>query len=291
MFFFQQVINGLAQGSIYALMAIGFSMIMGVVGLVTFVYGEVIMIGAFGAYYFYTALHTGFAVALLAGFAAAYALGIILEQVCYRPFRKAPEEIALICTIGMSIFLKSIGQVVFGAEQKLMPDVFGDRYLALGSIRVPVTQIVVIAIVILLCIALQRMLYRTRLGISLRAVSMDKDAAALVGINVNGIITIGNSIGCALGGVAGVLLGVYYNSVHPLMGSTASMKAFAAAVLGGLTSIPGAALGGVLLGLFETFGVAVFSSGYRDIIAFVILIVVLLLRPSGILGRKSAEVR
>lgn len=291
MFFFQQVMNGLAQGSIYALMAIGFSMIMGVVGLVTFVYGEVIMIGAFGAFYFYTVLHTGFAVALLAGFAAAYALGVILEQVCYRPFRRAPEEIALICTIGMSIFLKSIGQVVFGAEQKLMPDVFGDKFLALGSIRIPFTQIAVIAVVILLCLALQRMLYHTRLGVSLRAVSMDKDAAALVGINVNGVITIGNSIGCALGGVAGVLLGVYYNSVNPLMGATASMKAFAAAVLGGLTSIPGAAVGGVLLGLFETFGVAVFSSGYRDIIAFVILITVLLLRPSGIFGRKSAEVR
>lgn len=291
MFFLQQVINGLAQGSIYALMAIGFAMIKGVVGLVTFVNGEVIMIGAFAAFYSFTFLHLGLVGALLAGFLASYLLGILIERAAYRPFRRAPEEVALICTIGMSIFLKSAAQVVFGTQQRLMPDIFSDKYLAIGDVRVSFIQLLVFAVVILFAIGLQRLLYHTRLGVSLRAVSMDKDAAALVGMNVNRVISIGNSLGCALGGVSGVLLGFYYNSVHPLMGASASMKAFSAGVLGGLTSIPGAAIGGVLLGIFETFGVAVFSSGYRDIIAFVILIAVLLLRPSGILGRKEAEVR
>jgi len=290
MFFLQQLINGVAQGSIYALMAIGFSMVLGVVGLVTFVHGEVIMIGAFGGFYAYTFFHANIATALLAGFAAAWVLGMIIEKTCYKPFRNAPEEIALICTIGLSILLKSLGQVVFGTEQHLMPDFFGDKFFAFGEIRISYIQIFIVAVVILMCLGLQLFLYRTKLGISLRAVSMSKNAAALLGVNVNHAILIGNSIGCAMGGVAGVLLAIYYNSVHPLMGSSAGMKAFTAAVFGGLTSIPGAALGGMLLGICENLGVAVFSAGYRDIIGFVILIVILLIRPSGILGRKGSEV-
>jgi branched-chain amino acid transport system permease protein len=289
MFFLQQLINGIAQGSIYALMAIGFSMVLGVVGLVTFVHGEVIMIGAFGGFYAYTFLHTDILTSLAAGFAAAWVLGMVIEKTCYKPFRNAPEEIALICTIGLSILLKSLGQVVFGAEQQLMPDFFHDKFLAIGDIRISYIQIFIIGIVIVMCIALQLLLYRTRLGIALRAVSMNKNAAALLGVHVDRTILIGNSIGCALGGVAGVLLAIYYNAVYPLMGASASMKAFTAAVFGGLTSIPGAALGGLLLGIFENLGVAVFSAGYRDIIGFVMLIGILLIRPSGILGRKGVE--
>ncbi|MDI3281285.1 MAG: branched-chain amino acid ABC transporter permease, partial [Bacillota bacterium] len=212
---------------------------------------------------------------------------IIIERVAYRPFRKSPEQIALICTIGASIVLKNLGQLVFGSETQLVPDLFGQRFFQVGDLRVTHLQVVVLATVFVMCLLLQQLLYRTRLGISLRAVSMDKDAAALLGVNVNRTISIGNSIGCALGGVAGVLIGMYYNSVNPIMGASAGMKAFAAAVLGGLTSIPGAALGGFLLGIFENLGVAFFSSGYRDIIAFTILIAVLLIRPQGILGRQG----
>lgn len=287
MFLLQQVINGLAQGSIYALMAIGFAMILGVVGLVTFVHGEVIMIGAFAGYYMFTYGSTNIFAALIAGFLASWLLGMVIERVCYRPFRKAPEEIALICTIGLSIFLKSAAQLVFGTQQKLMPDVFGDKFIAIGDLRITYIQILVVAIVLILCFALQQLLYRTRIGIAIRAVSMDKDAAALLGVNVNRTIMLGNSLACALGGVSGVLLGIYYNSVHPIMGASASMKAFTATVFGGLGSVPGAAIGGVLLGVLENLGVAVFSAGYRDVIAFIILIAVLLLKPSGIMGRKG----
>lgn len=290
MFFLQQLINGIAQGSIYALMAIGFSMVFGIVGLVTFVHGEVIMIGAFAGFYAHTVFHFDIITSLLAGFAAAWMLGIIIEKLCYKPFRNSPEEIALICTIGLSILLKSLGQVVFGTEQQLMPDFFADKFLAIGNIRISFIQIFIIAVVFLMCGALQFLLYRTKTGVALRAVSMNKNAAALLGVNVNRTILLGNSIGCALGGAAGVLLAIYYNSVHALMGGSASMKAFTAAVFGGLTSIPGAALGGLILGVIENLGVAIFSAGYRDIIAFAILISILLFRPSGILGRKGNEV-
>ncbi len=287
MFILQQIINGVAQGSIYALMAIGFAMIFGIVGCVTFVHGEVIMIGAFAGYYAFTYGPNNLIVVLIAGFVASWILGMIIEKVCYKPFRKAPEEISLICTIGLSIFLKSFAQIVLGTEQKLMPDVFGAKFIALGSLRISYIQILIVGIVVLLAWGLQLLLYRTKTGISLRAVSMDKDAAALLGINVNKTILIGNSLGCALGGVSGVLLGIYYNSVHPIMGASAGMKAFTATVFGGLGSIPGAAIGGVLLGVLENLGVAVFSAGYRDIIAFAILIIVLIIKPSCIMGRKG----
>lgn len=286
----QQLLNGVTQGAIYALMAIGFSVVLGIVGLVTFVHGEVIMLGAFAGFFAITLFHANVIEALAAGFAASWGLGFIIERVAYRPFRKSPEHIALICTIGASIVLKNLGQLVFGTETQLVPDLFGDRFFMLGNLRVTFLQTAVVATVVVMCVLLQQLLYRTKLGISLRAVSMDKDAAALLGVNINRAISIGNSVGCALGGVAGVLLGVYYNSVNPVMGGEAGMKAFAAAVLGGLTSIPGAAIGGLLLGIFENLGVAFFSSGYRDIIAFVILISVLLVRPSGILGRRGERV-
>lgn len=290
MFFLQQILNGLTQGSIYALMAIGYSIILGIVGLVTFVHGEVIMIGAFAGFFVFTFFQTNIVLALVAGFLASWIMGMIVERVCYRPFRKAPREIALICTIGLSIFLRSLSQVVFGTEQKVMPDMFGNKFVALGDIRITYIQILIIAIVILLSLGLQLLFYRTKSGIALRAVSMNKDAAALLGVNVNRTMMVGNSLGCALGGISGVLLGIYYNSVHPVMGASVAMKAFTATVFGGLGSIPGAAIGGILLGVFENLGVAIFSSGYRDIISFVILIVVLLVRPSGIMGRKGVEI-
>lgn len=289
MFFIQQIFNGLTQGSIYALMAIGYSIILGIVGMVTFVHGEVIMIGAFAGFFMITFMKAHISLALVAGFIASWIVGMVIERICYRPFRQGPREIALICTIGLSIFLRSLSQVVFGTEQKLMPDMFDGKFLAWGDIRITYIQLLIIGIVIIFSFGLQQIFYRTKSGIALRAVSMNKEAAALLGVNVNRSILLGNSLGCALGGISGVLLGVYYNSVHPIMGASVAMKAFTATVFGGVGSIPGAALGGILLGIFENLGVAVFSSGYRDIISFSLLISVLLIRPSGIMGRKGVE--
>ncbi|MCR4425131.1 MAG: branched-chain amino acid ABC transporter permease [Firmicutes bacterium] len=290
MFFLQQLVNGLTQGFIYSLMAIGLAMIIGIVGLVSFVNGEVIMIGAFAAFFAVTYFHANAVLALLVGFAASAILGVMLEHVCYRPFRRSSRYMALICTIGMSIFLKSLGQVVFGIEPRFVPDLLGTGFISLGDIRIAHVQIVVVAIVAGLILTLQVLLYRTRTGISLRAVAMDKDAAALVGVNVNHTVMLGNCIGCALGGVSGALIGIYYNSVHALMGASVAMKAFAAVVFGGLTSIPGAAVGGLVLGVVENLAVSFLSSGYKDIVAFLILISILLVKPSGIMGRKGLGV-
>jgi branched-chain amino acid transport system permease protein len=227
--------------------------------------------------------------ALLSGFAASWVLGTVIDRICYRPFREAARETALIATIGLSIALRSSAQVIFGTQQKFMPDMFGNRFLAFGEVRITYTQLFVLSTVMFLCILLQQLVTNTKFGVALRAVSMDKKAAALLGVDVNRAVLLGNALACGLGGISGVLLGMYYNAIHPLMGAAMAMKAFTSTVFGGLGSIAGAAIGGFLLGIFENFGVALLSSGYRDIFTFLILVIVLLLRPSGIMGRKGAE--
>lgn len=289
MFFLQQLINGITQGSMYALMAVGYSIILGVVGLVTFVHGEVIVYGAFAGFYALLISRGNAFLALLSGFAASWVLGTVIDRICYRPFREAARETALIATIGLSIALRSSAQVIFGTQQKFMPDMFGNRFLAFGEVRITYTQLFVLSTVMFLCILLQQLVTNTKFGVALRAVSMDKKAAALLGVDVNRAVLLGNALACGLGGISGVLLGMYYNAIHPLMGAAMAMKAFTSTVFGGLGSIAGAAIGGFLLGIFENFGVALLSSGYRDIFTFLILVIVLLLRPSGIMGRKGAE--
>jgi len=288
-FFLQQLINGITQGSMYALMAVGYSIILGVVGLVTFVHGEVIVYGAFAGFYALLISRGNAFLALLSGFAASWVLGTVIDRICYRPFREAARETALIATIGLSITLRSSAQVIFGTQQKFMPDMFGNRFLAFGEVRITYTQLFVLSTVMFLCILLQQLVTNTKFGVALRAVSMDKKAAALLGVDVNRAVLLGNALACGLGGISGVLLGMYYNAIHPLMGAAMAMKAFTSTVFGGLGSIAGAAIGGFLLGIFENFGVALLSSGYRDIFTFLILVIVLLLRPSGIMGRKGAE--
>lgn len=290
MFFLQQLVNGLAQGSIYSLMAIGLAMIIGVVGLVSFVNGEVIMVGAVASYLAITYITPNPVLALLIGMLASAVMGVAVEFICYRPFRRSKTNNALIATIGLSIFAKSLMQVIFGTEQKFMPDLLGTNVIIIGDLRISYVQVMIIAIVVGLSVLLQLILYRTRTGVALRAVSMDKTAAALLGVNVDRTVLIGNAIGCALGGVSGVLIGIYYNSVYALLGASVAMKAFAAVVFGGLTSIPGAALGGLVLGVVENMAVTIFSSGYKDIVAFIVIIIVLVIRPSGILGRKGVSI-
>ncbi|MEN3186742.1 MAG: branched-chain amino acid ABC transporter permease [Atribacterota bacterium] len=289
MFILQQFLNGLTQGSIYALMAIGYSIILGVVGLVTFVHGEVIIYGAFTGFYTLLLSRGNVALALLAGFAASWILGVVVNKICYQPFQQRGREVALIATIGLSITLRSSAQVLFGTQQKFMPDMFQNRFFALGDIRIAYTQVFVFAVVFGLCLLLQRIITKTYFGMALRAVSMNKKAAALLGLDVNRAILLGNALACGLGGISGVLLGMYYNAIHPLMGASMAMKAFTATVFGGLGSITGAAIGGFLLGIFENFAVAMLSSGYRDIVAFLILIAVLIAKPSGIMGRRGVE--
>ncbi len=289
LYYLQQTTDGIAQGAIYALMAIGYAVIMGNLGLVTFTYGEVVMMGAFaGGFYGLAVLKLGIFVSLLMGFAMSWIIGMVIEVVCYRRWPNGPSQIWLIATIGVSTILKSGGQVVFGTEQRFVPDVYTGLW-EIGGIRIMHIQAAIIAVLFIMAACLWFFLRKTRLGMQLKAVSMDKKAAALLGVPVRRVMLVGNALGCALGGVAGVLLGVYYNSVFAIMGSVAGLKAFAAGVFGGLTSIPGAAVGGILLGIIENWTVAYFSSGWRDIVGFTMMIVILIVKPSGLLGRKGAE--
>lgn len=299
MYIIQQLMNGICQGSIYALMAIGYAMIYGVVGLVTFTYGEVIMLGSFSAFYFFIAFGDNLILALIFGFASAALVGVFVHKICYQRFLNAPRHISLICTIGMSMFLKNMAIIVFGSTMKGLPKffdgksiVFAEKLVNNQKIQVSMTyiQVMVICVVIVLAILLSLFLNKTKMGMRLRAVSQDRKAAALVGINVNRTTLLGNCIGCGLGGVSGILLGLYYNSVIPTMGAVAGLKAFSSVVIGGLTNIPGAALGGLSIGLIENLGIAYIpnGSGFRDVFAFAFLVLALSIKPQGLFAKRSS---
>ena len=283
----EQLMNGLGQGMIYALMSLGYALIYGVVGLVTFAHGDVIMLGAFAAYYTFSLVSGNLLVALLAGFLVSGLMGFVVHRVCYNRFFSAPRQISLICTIGMGMFLRNLVQVMAGTETKPIPDLFGSEAITFAGLRITYMQCFIFAVVLILAGLLTLFLNRTRAGLSLRAVSMDKTASAMVGINTRRATTIGNMIGCGIAGISGVLLAMYYGTITPMMGGTIGMKSFCCAVLGGMSSIWGAAIGGVLIGVFENQGIMVFSAGMRDIISFVFLVLVLLVKPEGLFTRRS----
>lgn len=276
-----QLVNGLCQGSIYALMAIGYASIVGVVGLVTFAYGEVMMIGAFAAYYTFLSLGENLVIGVIASFIAAGCLGFLIHKICYENFFDKPRHISLICTIGFSMLVKNLGQIFFGTSTKATPRVITNYFIDIGAVRINAVQIMIVTIVILLSFALYLVFNKTKLGIRLRAVSQSREAAALVGINVKRTALLGNCMGCGLGGIAGLLLAIYYQSLSPTMGATFGNKAFASAVLGGMTSIPWAAVGGILIGVIENLGTSFLPNSYRDVFAFSFLFVVLVIKPQG----------
>ena len=282
MYILEQVINGLAQGAIFALVAIGFTMILGITGLVTFCYGEIVMFGGFASYYVFSYLGLNVPLAILAAFVCSGLIGLIVHKVCYQKFLHDKSHLAsLVCTLGMAYLLKNVAQIAFGVEMKSMPNIFNGQYIMIGEIRITYLQILIIAVVIVLSILLSLFLRKTRLGAALRGVRQDKVASALVGINSSRITTLGNVIGSALGGVAGVLFSLNYLSVDPLMGGEIGMKAFSSAIIGGMISIPAAAIGGTLIGVTENLSVVIFTSSLRNIVAFAFLIIVLIFKPEG----------
>lgn len=283
----EQIVNGLGQGMIYALMSIGYALIFGVVGLVTFAHGDVIVLGAFTSYYLFTYTGANLLVALAGGFLVSGAMGFVIHRVCYNRFFTSPRQISLVCTIGMGMFLRNLLQVAAGTEAKAIPEQFHMGSITFLGLRITYMQLVILAVVLVLVGALTVFLNRTRLGLALKAVSMDRTASAMVGINTKRATTLGNMIGCGLAGVAGVLLAVYYGSITPMMGGSIGMKAFCCAVLGGMSNIWGAAIGGLLIGVFENLGIMIFSAGMRDIVSFVCLILVLLVKPEGLFARRS----
>ena len=293
----QQLINGIAWGSLYALIALGYTMVYGVLRLINFAHGDVYMIGAMVAYYAARALlapgtssAAAFFALLLLSMVSCGALGFLIERLAYRPLRHAPRLTALITAIGVSLLLENGGQLVFGPDPKFFPQLLETRELSPGSgIVVTNVQILVLSVSITLMLGLQFLVFRTRVGTALRAVSYSAEAASLMGIDVNRVISLTFVLGSMLAGAAGVLVGLSNPKIEPLMGIMPGLKAFVAAVVGGIGNIPGAMAGGILMGLSEVLVVGYVSSTYRDAIAFVILIVVLLVRPSGLFGASFEE--
>lgn len=284
----EQLINGLCQGLIYALIAIGYTLIVGVVGLVSLSYGETVMTGAYIAFLTFTYVSTNPLIAFVICFVGTGLLGVVLHKTCIEPFLESPRHISVMCTIGAGIFLKNIVQILTKSETKAIPPIFGDGYFSIGQIRISHVQIAILVVVLLLIVILTLFLNKTKTGISLKAVSQSRKAAALVGINVRRTALLGNVIGCGLGGIAGMLYAVYYSAFQATFGGPIGIKAFSASVLGGMSDIAVAALGGLSIGILENFGVAVFSSSYRDLIAFAFLILILVFKPEGfaIAGRR-----
>lgn len=295
--FLQQLLNGITWGGIYALIALGYTMVYGVLKLINFAHGEVYMVGAMTGYY---AAHqlgfaaepsaAGLAVTMACAMLACAALGALIERVAYRPLRNAPRLAPLITAIGVSLLLQNGGQLVFGAEPKFFPSLVASREaFRIGALAISNIQLTVVVTAVVLMAALQFIVMRTRFGRAMRAVSHDASAAALMGVPVDRVIAGTFVLGSVLAAAAGILVGLSNPKIDPLMGLLPGLKAFVAAVLGGIGSIPGAMLGGVLLGVVETMVSGYLSSTYRDAIAFVILILILLYRPTGLFGTTQAE--
>jgi len=297
--FFQQLVNGLTLGSVYAVIALGYTMVYGILELINFAHGEIYMLGAYLGIIllgFFTAAgltaHSLFISVLLtiilsAFFCALY--GFTMEKMAYKPLRNAPRLSPLISAIGVSIFLQNYVMLTQGATDKVFPYQIGGTVLHFLGIQVTVTQLLIIGVSALMMLLLHLFISKTRTGKAMRATSQDMTMASLVGINVDRIISITFVIGACLAAVAGVMVAVYYGLVNYSIGYIAGIKAFTAAVLGGIGSIRGAMLGGILLGLMEGMGAAYVSTEYKDAFAFAILIILLLIKPSGIFGRDLPE--
>ncbi|MBF8258501.1 MAG: ABC-type transporter, integral membrane subunit [Actinobacteria bacterium] len=290
-YFLQQVLNGLQIGFVYALIALGYTMVYGIVRLINFAHGDVFMVGAFIGLYAIESLQLPLSVVFLLAMTGSALLAITMERVAYRPLREAPKIAALITAIGVSLFLEYFTALrqVFGPNYYSFPRPFAVFSWEIGGISVTNIQGIIFIVTLCSLALLWYTVHRTRIGKAMRAVSHDHVTAGLMGVNVDLVISFTFGLGAALAGIGGVLYGIAYPQVNTFMGVMPGLKAFTAAVLGGIGSIPGAVLGALIMGQSETLTAAYLSSAYRDGIAFVILIAVLLLRPTGILGVRGTE--
>jgi branched-chain amino acid transport system permease protein len=302
--FLQQIINGLVQGSVYALVALGYTMVYGILGLINFAHGEVVMVGAMVAL---TALKILLAAAvtpilavlfsLFVAIVACMALGYTIERVAYRPLRNAPRLAPLITAIGVSIVLQTLAMMIWGREYHVFPLPFTNNLHALGGTIITDVQVGIVLVALLMMSGLMVLIHHSRFGRAMRAVAENPSAAALMGVDINHVISATFMLGSALAAVAGFMVSANYGIVHYYMGFMLGLKAFTAAVLGGIGNLRGAMLGGVMLGLIESLGAGYigdlsggfFGSNYQDVFAFFVLIAVLVFRPSGLLGERVAE--
>lgn len=284
-----QVLNGLQLGSIYALVALGYTMVYGIILLLNFAHGDIIMVGAYISWIVMSQLGLSPVLAIILSIAGCAGLGVLIDKVAYQPLREAPRMSLLITAIGVSYFLENGAQLVFGADAKVVPDYFDLPSLSVGDVSLSANAIITIAVTAISTIVLTILVQKTKLGKAMRAVSEDMGAARLMGINVNNTISFTFAVGSALAGIGAVLYSMAYTQATPTMGIMLGTKAFVAAVLGGIGSIPGAVIGGLLVGFAEVFVSAIGLSVWQDAVVFLLLIVVLVVRPTGILGRPMTE--
>ena len=285
----QQLINGISLGSIYALIALGYTMVYGIIQLINFAHGDIMMVGAYIGWFFTTTLKFSFIPALIIAMFFTALLGMLIERIAYKPLRNATRLAVLITAIGVSFLLEYGGMLIVTPQTRTFPEVFPQTVYSIGNITFKYGDIVIIVTTVILMTILTLVVKYTNVGKAMRAVSFDKEAASLMGINVNNIISATFAIGSALAAAAGVLIGVYFNTINPLMGIMPGLKAFVAAVLGGIGIIPGAMLGGIVMGLVESFVSGIGFSTWRDAAAFFILIIVLIVKPTGLLGKNIRE--
>lgn len=285
----QQLINGISLGSIYALIALGYTMVYGIIKLINFAHGDVFMVGSFIGFYSITVFGLGFFPALLISMVACALFGVIIERIAYKRLRNATRIAALITAIGVSLLIEYGVIYIRGAQPEAYPDIFSNKTFSILGAQISIQSVLILSVSVVLMILLQFIVHKTKTGKAMRAVSHDVEAAKLMGINVDNTISATFAIGSALAGAAGVIFGVYYTKIDPLMGVIPGLKAFVAAVLGGIGIIPGAMVGGLVLGVVETIVSALGFSLWRDAAAFIILILILIFRPSGIFGKNTRE--
>lgn len=295
--FLQQLINGLALGSVYALIALGYTMVYGVLKFINFAHGDLYMLGAYSGFYIGPALQRAmpelpvvvFLLTLILSMLVCAVIGVTVERLAYKPLRAAPRLTVLITAIGVSLLFESGGQLFFGATPRSFPQLIESVNVISTPVVISNHQLIILSTALALMVGLNFIVLKTKLGTAIRAVSFNAQAASLMGINTNVVISFTFALGSALAAAAGVLFSLNYPSIDPLMGILPGLKAFIAAVLGGIGNIAGALVGSFILGLVETLVVGYLSSTYRDAIAFAILILILLFKPSGILGKREIE--
>ncbi|MED3910396.1 branched-chain amino acid ABC transporter permease [Peribacillus simplex] len=286
----QQLVNGISLGSIYALIALGYTMVYGIVKLINFAHGDVFMVGSFVGFYAITVMDLSFIPALLISMVTCAIFGVLIERIAYKPLRNATRIAALITAIGVSLLIENGLIYIRGAQPEAYPNnVLPMDKLDILGVSISSQSILILSVSIILMIILQFVVHKTKIGKAMRAVSFDSEAAKLMGINVNNTISATFAIGSALAGAAGVIFGIYYIKIEPLMGVLPGLKAFVAAVLGGIGIIPGAMVGGLLLGVIEALVSAAGYSLWRDGVAFIVLILILIFLPQGLFGKNKRE--
>ena len=287
--FVQTLISGLSLGSIYALIALGYTMVYGIAKMLNFAHGDIIMVGAYAAVVAVFSIGLPPALAIIMSIVVCALLGMLIERLAYKPLRQAPPLTVLITAIGVSYLLQNVSLLIFGSEQKAFPTLFEIPTIYIGEVMIDGITLVTLVVTAIIMISLTLFISKTRMGKAMRAVSEDKEAAGLMGISTNRTITITFAIGSALAAIASIFYGATYVYIKPTTGAMPGIKAFTAAVFGGIGSIPGAMLGGVLLGLIEQFSKTYISTLWADAIVFGVLVIVLVVKPTGLLGKKISE--